>query len=83
MQIEALFIIRASDPNSPPELLTAWDEYSVDENTVGWEEDRRKALDALQGDYLASAIVTIEVPEEKVRDILLPTGKVAGVLSDR
>lgn len=51
MIIETLWIKRKYG-NTPPELVAAWDEFSIDENPQGWQDACTKALDSI-GDDLA------------------------------
>lgn len=55
-----------------PELITAWDEYSVDENREGFVEECEEQLDACQDDVSVSRIIDVEVDVGRIRDILLP-----------
>lgn len=64
MKIQCLFILRNGE--SGPELLTAWDEYTVMENAEGWTEDCEKALAAVKTDIVRHAYVDIEVDDEEL-----------------
>jgi hypothetical protein len=60
MKIIATFANRKHDPEVV-ELVTAWDEYSVDENMSGWQEDKVKSLASWGDDLLNSVDVEIEL----------------------
>ena len=68
MKIECLFIVR--DEKSGPELLIAWDEYTVSENYEGWREACDAELKSLNGDYLRHRIVSVDVPDEGLEKAL-------------
>ncbi len=68
MIINCLFIVR--DKKCGPELLVAWDEFSVDDNFEGWEEDCQKALASLQGEYTNQAYVDIQVQDSDLEEKL-------------
>lgn len=80
MRVHALFITRPHNPDLP-ELLTAWDEYSVDENWEGYQADIAAKLASVEGDVDRHAIVTIDVDEAAILNILRPSGTVKGVVS--
>lgn len=73
MKIQCLFVIRDRHHGLPgcPELLEAWDEYSIDENVEGWHEACTKALAALEGEYLKHAYVDIEVDIDDITDKIM------------
>jgi len=78
MLLKCLFIIRKThlaecNPACPiPELLIAWDEYSIDENREGWDEECCDALSACGDDVEVSRVIEVEVDVAKVRGQLLP-----------
>lgn len=78
MQIYTVWATRkyASDE---PELLTAWDEYSVDGNPEGFEEDVKKSIDSLGTDYLAHRVVVITIDSTLIDAAFLPV-KVEGTV---
>jgi len=71
MKIIATFANRVHDPEIV-ELVCAWDEYSVDANYEGWQEDRRHQLDSWDDDLLRSVDVEIEVNMSKIYEVLIP-----------
>lgn len=48
MIVKTLWATRRLSPT--PELLEAWDEYSVDSNPEGWEAAKQEALESLGTD---------------------------------
>lgn len=75
MIVVATFANRKYDPEVI-ELVCAWDEYSVDSNPKGWEEDRAKSL-ASWGDELLRAVdVEINVPMSQVEAALNPAVRI-------
>lgn len=69
MRILATFINRRSTPKVP-ELVTAWDEYAMDEAPDLYKEDVRGSIMACGDDVLNSATVEIIIPESLVVEIL-------------
>lgn len=54
-----------------PELLTAWDEFCVDENPEGWEEAQKEAISAAgDGAFATTKVIVIEVNQDSVDHIL-------------
>lgn len=47
----------------PPELLLAWDEWSIDENAEQWFGDCQKALKAMGDDLDQYRYITIKVSD--------------------
>jgi len=71
MKIECLFIVR--NEQSGPELLTAWDEFSVDENPEGYQKECDKALKSLEDDERRShRYIEIDVSDD---DLMKAMGK--------
>jgi hypothetical protein len=71
MKIVALFGIRAYEPDLP-ELLVAWDEYSIDENGDGWEEEKDQRVNLIGDELIATAEIIIDVSEKSILSILRP-----------
>lgn len=80
MKIVALFGLRNYEQFDHPELLTAWDEYSVDENPEGWLDAKAEAIADIEGDLLTSAEITIDVSESSILSILRPMGAIKGTV---
>lgn len=47
----------------PPELLTAWDAFSIDENFEGWAADCKARMDALGDDLDQYRYITFRVQD--------------------
>lgn len=58
---------RASEPNAPPELMTAWDEHGVDGFPEGFEKDCATTRKSYGDDLAAWRMVDIHVPEQAIR----------------
>lgn len=79
MILHCLFICRKGQ-ESNPELLLAWDEYSVDENVEGFEQARTEALKSCQSEIAVTSMVYVEVPDQELLDAIHPAtlkGKVS------
>jgi len=66
MKLITLWGQRRSDPDIV-ELMVAWDEYCVDANYEGVEQDCEKAKASWGDDLLATREITINVSEKQVR----------------
>ena len=79
MKIVAIFAQERDYPDEGIELLTAWDEYCIDGNPEGFEEDVRKNIEARGGhDDLDVRQVVIEIDERTLESAFkhpLITGK--------
>jgi len=62
------------------ELMVAWDEYCIDENSEGFEEDCKKAKASWGSDLETTRLVDIEVDEDDLRSLFFPN-KMSGKLS--
>jgi hypothetical protein len=51
---------------SMPELMAAWDEYSVDQNYEGWREDCERAIKSWGDDLQEKRYLDIDVSEQEV-----------------
>jgi hypothetical protein len=49
-----------------PELVAAWDGYSIEANYEGWKADCTKALEAVGNDLSASRYLNISVPDSVI-----------------
>lgn len=65
-----------------PELLLAWDEYTVEANHEGWTTAVDEALQRYRGDIVDHGFLNIEVPLEAVLD-LFETKAVAAVATSK
>jgi len=59
--IYTLWIKRYYAMDDPPELLVAWDEYSVDENPIGFDSECDKALASVGSDLGERRYIKIQV----------------------
>jgi len=77
MKIHCLFVVRE---HSGPELLEAWDEYSVNENVEGWNESCQHHLNKVKESGLMShTFLDIEVDDNELGKVLNPvlSGKIS------
>src|SRR5690349_13750049 len=77
MLILATFANRKWDPENSTELVVAWDEFSVEGNPDGYDQERDKALASWGDDLLRWVEVEIEVPMDEVDKVLGGTLRVA------
>ena len=68
--VATLWITRQSEDT--PELLVAWDNFTIDGNPGGFTEACTSALAAVGGDVRDTAYLTIVVPEEPIFAALYP-----------
>lgn len=71
MQIEMLFASRKHDKDTP-ELVVAWDEYSVDNNPEGWFDAQREGLASWGDDLYRSTVIRVDIPLSAVQYVLNP-----------
>ena len=64
-----------------PELLLAWDEYSVEENKDGWEKELKKARAGNQDEMVSMRVIAITVNGDYIRKALCASVKAKGTLS--
>lgn len=57
---------------SLPELMAAWDEYSVDSYSEGWRESCEKAIASWGADLVESRYVRIQVPGIAIENAFAP-----------
>lgn len=74
MKIHVLFAQRKeSYPGEyGPEVLLAWDEFSVDENPDGFDEAVRETAKKNAGEMSAIRLVALEVDQHAIRELLVP-----------
>lgn len=70
MKIHCFFIVR--DERSGPELLEAWDEYTIEDNPGGWEDACKASLARLQTSIQTHVVVVIEVSDDALNKKLFP-----------
>lgn len=80
MKISILFGQRKEtyDWEYGPEVLVAWDEYSIDENPDGFEKECDKAKYKYEAEMAAMRVIEIEVDGDKIRDLLMGRSVVPG-----
>jgi hypothetical protein len=67
MQIYTVWATRVQDPDEP-ELVTAWDEYSVDNNPEGFDKDVEESLASWGDDLDQHRRIVITVPDKPILD---------------
>ena len=68
--VSTLWITRQSEDT--PELLVAWDNFTIDGNPGGFTEACKEALAAVGNDVRDTAYLTIIVPEDPIFAALYP-----------
>ena len=68
------------DGEHAPELLLAWDEYSVEENGEGWERELEEMKKVHGASMTAMRVINIEVDQGRIRALLIKTPTVAGAI---
>lgn len=69
MIIKCLFITRKSEPNNMPELILAWDEYTMEGNPGGFERECRHQLSGWEDEIEAKRIVNIEIEDDIIEGL--------------
>lgn len=64
----AMLWIRRPDSDIP-ELVAAWDGYSIEENYEGWEKACQRALDEVKGDLAAYRYVNVKVSDASLDEV--------------
>lgn len=67
MQLFTVWGIRNSEPDEP-ELMVAWDEFSVDANPKGFDSEVKKAIESWGSDLRAHRYITVNIPDKAVFD---------------
>ena len=69
MLVKSLWFWRKNEDS--PEMIQAWDEFSVDDNFDGWQDACRKALDSVRPDMsdLGYRYVDISVDLDKISEM--------------
>jgi hypothetical protein len=57
----------------PPEMIQAWDEFSIEENAEGWFSACKKALDAFGDDLDQYRYITLRVAESVIDEAFFHT----------
>lgn len=66
MVISTLWATRVSDDG--PELLAAWDQWSIEGNWEGWAAECRRQLDAMGNDLDQYRYFNLSVDLDKIED---------------
>lgn len=73
MRIHATFVtFKSGMPGDSPELLHAWDEYSIDSNPEGFDTTRTDALTSYGDDVDQVVDVVLEVPMKQLMERFTP-----------
>jgi hypothetical protein len=78
MRIHTVWATRTYSPDEP-ELLVAWDEFSIDAHPEGFEEEVTRALGSLGSDLGVHRRIVISVPDRDITTAFLPD-EVEGVV---
>ena len=78
MKLHCLFGLRKG--YELPELMVAWDEYCVDSNPEGFEEDCEKAKESWGDDLVAHRMIEVKIDEEQLR-AQFTTGEMKGEIA--
>lgn len=70
MKLRTLWIWRVGAEGA--EMVQAWDEWSVDENGMGWQEACETTLKEAGDDVLEHRYIDVEIDYRKVEDIFRP-----------
>lgn len=65
-----------------PELMVAWDEYCLDANWEGYEEEKAKVIAEWGTELLMARELILEVPDDAI-DALFETPTVAAAAVER
>ena len=71
MNIKCLWILRTSEPELP-ELVQAWDEFSVDDNPEGFADACADSLNRIGTDLEDHRYITIRVDWQTILDAFAP-----------
>ena len=67
MRIHTVWAVRESSPDEP-ELVTAWDEFSVDANPEGFDADVKEGLESWGTDLETHRYIDLIVPDKAIFD---------------
>lgn len=67
MRIHTVWAVRTYSPDEP-ELVTAWDEFSVDSNPEGFDADVQKSLASWGSDLGTHRRIDFIIPDKAVFD---------------
>lgn len=69
IDIACLFIKRKFNMDAPPELVAAWDGWSIEENFEGWQQACKTALESIGDDIGAFRYVNVKIPGDDVEEL--------------
>lgn len=58
MRISTVWAVRKHSPDEP-ELVVAWDEFCIDANPEGFDEDVKRALESMGSDLLTHRVIVL------------------------
>lgn len=73
MIIHCLFGIRKGASDCFPELLVAWDEYQVENNVDGWDEECQKALKTVGDEVERFTYIDFDVKDAQLEKQIFGT----------
>lgn len=68
MDVAMLWILRKGYEDSAPELLAAWDGYSIEQNFEGWQKACDDALKAVGSDVASKRFINVHVKDDAILD---------------
>jgi len=83
MKLHILFGHRQEDYEGQyaPEALVCWDEFCVEENPEGFEEECSKYLKKTEGEFAATRVILVEVDGDEIVSHLTGTPIIEGTLT--
>lgn len=69
------------DGQFAPEALVCWDEFCVEENPDGFEEECAKYLKKTEGEFAATRVIQVEVDGEEIIRHLTGTPTIEGAVT--
>lgn len=82
MDIATLWIKRKGNESESPELIVAWDEYSIEENWEGWAADCQKHLDEIGGEVSMKRFLNLRVPDPEIEKYFIEMQTVVTSVSE-
>ena len=82
MRLVCVFALRKGIEDTP-ELLLAWDEFCIEENPEGFDEQRERVIRECGDDLAAVGDISVEVDMGQIAAILRPAGHVEGTVVTR
>lgn len=66
MDVATLWIKRKGCEDGPPELIVAWDGYSIEENWQGWSDACARELKMIGDDVVAHRFLNIHLKDDEI-----------------